>query len=411
MINLYIFNELSRGAIYGIGTYIRELTFALKDSNINVCVVHLRSEKQNEKPIESDLVHHYYIPSPINWNTSIDWNKQNDLYYRNVVYLLKLRVKDSERLVFHLNFNLSSQLAEELKRAFDCKIVTTIHYFDWSFLLFGNILHFRQILSSPNIEHDDVLNKSIIKLFSIEKKIFKTVDRIICLSENTENILQDDYQIKPEKITVIYNGLTNTHADSDRALLIQKYYFSDIPIILFVGRLDDIKGLKYAIRAFKTVLKSYQNCQFIIAGEGLFAIHMKECEDIWSHITWTGLISQEKLFNLYSIADIGLMPSFHEQCSFVAIEMMMHGVPLIASTSTGLKEMVEDGITGFHIPVIEYPNKMEIDSSLLAEKILYLLQHPEERKYMKNNARKRYERVYSFDVFRENMLGFYNSLF
>jgi len=138
---------------------------------------------------------------------------------------------------------------------------------------------------------------------------------------------------------------------------------------------------------------------------------MKECEDIWSHIIWTGLISKEKLFNLYSIADIGIMPSFHEQCSYVAIEMMMHGIPLIASTSTGLKEMVEEEITGLHIPVIEYRDKMEINSSLLAEKILYLIQHPKERKRMGNNARKRYEQVYSLEVFRKNMLAFYKSLF
>jgi len=41
---------------------------------------------------------------------------------------------------------------------------------------------------------------------------------------------------------------------------------------------------------------------------------------------------------------------------------------------------------------------------------LYLLQHPEERKRMGANARKRYENVYSADIFSENMLNFYQSL-
>jgi glycosyltransferase involved in cell wall biosynthesis len=90
---------------------------------------------------------------------------------------------------------------------------------------------------------------------------------------------------------------------------------------------------------------------------------------------------------------------------------MRHGVPLTASTSTGLKEMVEDGVTGLHIPVIEYPDRVEIDSTLLAEKMLYLLQHPEERQRLGANARKRYETLYSAEIFRRNMLDFYNSLF
>lgn len=71
---------------------------------------------------------------------------------------------------------------------------------------------------------------------------------------------------------------------------------------------------------------------------------------------------------------------------YVAIEMMMHGLPIIGSTSTGLYEMIENNITGLHIPVMEYADKTEIDSSLLAEKMLYLLQHPIETKQMAKRA-------------------------
>ena len=138
---------------------------------------------------------------------------------------------------------------------------------------------------------------------------------------------------------------------------------------------------------------------------------MKECEDIWANVTWTGLIRKDKLCELYAISDIGVMPSFSEQCSYVAIEMMMHGLPIIGNASTGLKEMIVDGETGLHIPVIEHPDKVEIDSSLLVAKMLYLLQNPEERKRMSVNARKRYEQVYSSYVFCKKMIKFYQSLF
>ena len=184
----------------------------------------------------------------------------------------------------------------------------------------------------------------------------------------------------------------------------------NVPVILFVGRLDAIKGLDYLISAFNQVLETQPQCHLIIAGSGSYDAYLKECGNNWMFIHFTGLLSKEDLYNLYSIADIGVMPSFHEQCSYVAIEMMMHGIPLIASTTTGLNEMVEDGVTGLHIPVIEFPDKVEIDIGVFTEKILYLLDYPEERKQMGRNAQKRYEKVYSAIIFKKNMIDAYQSL-
>ena len=89
----------------------------------------------------------------------------------------------------------------------------------------------------------------------------------------------------------------------------------------------------------------------------------------------------------------------------------MHSMPVIGSSTTGLKEMIVDGETGLHIPVVEGENKVEIDTNLLADKMLFLLQNPEERQRMGQNARKRYEEKYSMNMFRKNMLDFYQSLY
>ena len=137
---------------------------------------------------------------------------------------------------------------------------------------------------------------------------------------------------------------------------------------------------------------------------------MREALSISDKVTFTGFMEKNDLYDLYRIADIGVMPSFHEQCSYVAIEMMRHGLPITVSTTTGLKEMIVDGETGLHIPVIESADKAEIDTALLAEKIIFLLKHPSEAKRLGENARKRYEVKYSSKLFRENMLNFYNTL-
>ena len=159
MINLYIFNETRRAAIYGVGTYIHELIAALKGSEINVCVVHLRSEKPNNEQAESDGVRYIHIPPQISYNSPLDWSQQNDLHYRHVVSFLRWKIKDSEKLIFLLNYTNSGTLAEELKKTFECKIVTVVHFLQWCLDLNGNITLLRNILAARKTNLNEVLIK------------------------------------------------------------------------------------------------------------------------------------------------------------------------------------------------------------------------------------------------------------
>jgi len=409
--NLYIFKESSCATEYGIGTYIRELTNALRHSNINVCVICLESDKPQIQIEENDGVRFWYFPCIISKQRTTDFKRQRILYYRNIVYLLKLHIKRQEDLIFNLNHNHSANLAEDLKNAFNCKIVTTVHYLDWYLRLSGNLTRFRQILTKQKTDQGNELLQDIIhESYLKEKEFFASVDYIISLSECTQQILQEDYKIESDKILVIYNGLTDNKSVPNKFVLKQKYHIPDIPIILFVGRLDEIKGLKYALRAFKIVLEKQPNCHFIIAGNGTFDIYMKECVDIWMNVAFTGMIEKEKLYDLYSIADVGVIPSLFETFGYVAVEMMMHGLPVVATATSGLNEVVDD-TCGLKIPLTTLPDKVEIDTTLLAQKILYLLQHPAEAQQMGQEGRKRFLNEYSSEVFRKNMLNFYNTLF
>lgn len=409
-INLYIFDENVRASVYGIGTYLKELATSLQNSIVQITVIHLNNGLFF-KMEKIDGVTHWYIPGAIEETSHLDFDSRAKQYYRNIKYLMQLHITEKQKLVFHLNFSQNKALAEMLRESFECKLIFTIHYLDWCFSLSGNLTYFRNILECQKEDLKTKLKKLVIDPYHKEKELFEKVDNIICLSEKTRQVLLDDYTINPDKTTVIYNGLTDKYPKVKEQELRKKYQIPAIPVFLFAGRLDSIKGVNYLLQAFKTILDKQEKCHLIIAGSGSFDLYMKECEDIWMNVTWTGLIDRAKLYDLYSIADVGLMPSLHEQCSYVAIEMMMHGVPLIASTSTGLSEMVEDGVTGLHIPVIEHPDRVEIDTPFLAEKMLYLLKHPKERRRMGVNARKRYEKLYTAEVMRENMLNFYTTLY
>jgi Glycosyltransferase len=408
--NLYIFNESSQAAVYGIGTYIHELTTAIQNNSINICLINLNQDIPNIKTEVIDSIRYWSIPVSKFEQRTIDYKKQDELYFRNVVYLLQLHIKDKTDLVFHLNVQRGSKFVEELKNAFDCKVVITIHYFNWCFKLSGNITHYRKLLRSNETDQNNELKKKIEESYHDDKNLFEIADYIHCLSKNTFQILCYDYKIDPVKLKIIPNGLVDLDQSSDEQLIRKKYNIPNIPVILFAGRLEKAKGLIYALKAFRSILNTQPcSCHFIIVGGGSLTDHLKECEDIWTNVTWTGMIDRRKLYDLYSITDIGIIPSFHEQCSYVAIEMMMHGLPIIGSTSTssGMNEMIKDGKTGLHVPLIEYDDRIEIDTGLLAEKMLYLVQNPHERKRLGKNARKRYEEIYSMDIFRKNILDFY----
>ncbi|MDR2919145.1 MAG: TIGR04157 family glycosyltransferase [Tannerella sp.] len=411
--NLYIFNQTRRGAVFGVGTYIRELTAALKESDINICVVNLISEKSQIQTEDIDGIKHWYFPLAISDQRTTSNDKQWELYFRNIVYLLRLHIEDKKNLIFHLNFHQNISLVEELKNAFDCRIVSAVHFTDWGFTVFDNLPRLRNIL---NEEYPDSFDENVKKAFEEEILYYAKVDHVICLSDYMKEILCLDYGLDETKISVIPNGLEDNgelnieNGESTKGALRKKWNILHWEkIILFVGRIDEVKGVIYLIRAFREIIKKNQAFRLIIAGSGDYDKCFQKAKGICSKITFTGLLAKEDLHEIYQIADVGVVPSLFEPFGYVPVEMMMHKLPIVATATSGINEVV-DNTCGLKIPLIMLPDRVEIDTMLLAEKILYLLRHPIEAKQMGKNGRKRYLNNYSSKIFRRNMLQIYKSM-
>lgn len=84
----------------------------------------------------------------------------------------------------------------------------------------------------------------------------------------------------------------------------------------------------------------------IIAGNGDFNRYLVVSAPYWGRITFTGFLTEEQLGEMYAIADIGVVPSLHEELGYVPIEMMMHRLPVICSNATGLLEVTANGEFG-----------------------------------------------------------------
>lgn len=406
--NLYIFNETRRGAVFGVGTYIRELTVALKDSDIHICVVNLISDKPQIQMEEIDGVGHWYFPAPIPEQRTSDNQKQRELYFRNIAYLLQLHIKDKKDLVFHLNYHQSESLVDELKEAFVCRIVSVVHFSDWGFTVFDNLQRLRSILKE---EHPDGFGENIKQSFEKEKSYYSKVNHTICLSNYMQEVLYWDYGLDSARISVIPNGLGDVTDLSTHKILLRKKWNIQPgeKIILFAGRIDVIKGVSYLIKAFREVLNTNPKTRLVIAGSGDYDTYFREAKDICTKITFTGLLEKKELYEIYRIANVGVVPSLFEPFGYVPIEMMMHELPIVATATSGLNEVVDESC-GLKIPLIVSPDSVEIDTSLLAQKIVYLLQNPTEAKRLGKNGRKRYMEKYSSHVFGDNMIAFYKSL-
>lgn len=414
MKKVFIFNENSRAGVYGIGTYINQVLTCNNSEDISISIVNLRSDKKEFTIEEKGSVLYFYIPSEGERTYETEANYK---YYRNVLYILYPFIDKESLPLFHLNYNYRKEesLSCILKQRFPtCKIITTIHYLTWCFSLSGNVSYFKRILSSPKELLSDS-EKRIPNLYKSEYMYFQSVDKIICLSSFTYNLLTSVYKISEKNIALIYNGLKDEGcilSEEKKYLLKKKYGIpTDKKIILFVGRLDEIKGGEYLIRAFKEVCKEYPLCHLIIVGDGEFSSYLDEALDCWGRMTFTGRLSKEKLYSFYQIADIGVMPSMHEQCSYVAMEMMMFSLPLIASDSTGLNEMVIDGENGKKISVKELEKSVDISIEELSRQLLTLLEMPDEEfNVMRKKSREMFESNYKLEIMKAKLSNLYRSL-
>jgi hypothetical protein len=126
-INLYVFNETSRAAVYGIGTYIHELISCLKNAtDINLNIVKLNDESKEFTMETGERTAYWKIPGSRYYGN--DYEKQYKLYYQSVVTLLRQYIPSTENMIVHFNYLQSLSLLNSMKSTFDCRTVSVVHY-------------------------------------------------------------------------------------------------------------------------------------------------------------------------------------------------------------------------------------------------------------------------------------------
>jgi len=158
--------------------------------------------------------------------------------------------------------------------------------------------------------------------------------------------------------------------------------------LLFVGRLDERKGLRYLLDALPLVLSKYQ-IRLHIVGKGILEEEIKrQCQELKleKFVDFLGFISKEELANEYASCQIFILPAIvdskgdTEGLGIVMIEALAHEKPVIASAVGGIIDVIQSGVTGLLVP--------EKDPKALAQAIIELLDDPKRAREMGQNGLK-----------------------
>lgn len=379
--HIYLFKESGIAATYGVGTYINSLLSCLNHVQHKITVVELLS---NVKVLSVDFdseIRTIKIPKTE--------NNSRQLYYRNAFYLLRSFVDDRESVVFHLNFMSCEPLAEIIKRYFPLsRIVLTIHY------------------STCGIYGVD--DKKIIE--SEKALINEYCDKVIAISEHRRRSLIERYHTDPAKIVVIPNGISDEYLAEgvrmDKLNSCREWFrLSDEKLILFVGRLDQNKGVDLLLDAYLSLCEDVENVHLIVAGNGEIESSLKTLKHNWGKVSFTGFLDKSDLLALYSVADIGVIPSRYEEFGYVAIEMLMHGLPIIANKTSGLADIFVDGETGMLIDLDDSDYDKSV--ALLAKTMKMLLRDKELKTKLSDGGRACFLKQYDIVHFERSMNLFY----
>lgn len=231
---------------------------------------------------------------------------------------------------------------------------------------------------SENKNHEPSIWHNFFKEFFI-KYIYKYSDKIISQSKMMKDDLIENYNVSPEKITIINNPL-----NQEIELAYKTIDHSTIKKneIIFVGRLEKQKGLTYLFESFKLVLQEEPDLKLIIIGEGSLykeLVNYSKKLGIEQNIIFHGFEKQIDFH--FKNAKLTVLTSLFEGFPNVLVESIFLGTPVVSfDCKSGPSEIIEEGVNGF---LVEYLNIAE-----MAEKILKALKYEWNREEIRKTAEK-----------------------
>ena len=338
--------------------------------------------------------------------------------------LMNKRVIDSELL--NRSFNISAILISYMKSRREMgkiqwkKLLVFINIFIKliSVLVFKRIdLVYFQISPTGIAFIRDLVFVTLIKIFRVkivyhlrgkgiknssQNRIKKTLYKftfngsdVICLSELLTYDIRDVFS---GKIHIVPNGIP----DINYKCLQNKQNKKEIKNLLFLSNLIIDKGVLDFIQAIEIInKKGYKINAWIVGSEADLTENQLKNEinnrKLNNCLTYLGEKYDQEKYDVLTNTDVLVFPTKleHETFGNVNLEAMQFGIPVIATNVAAIPDIIDDGVNGYLVDK-SAPNQ-------IADKLEYLIKHPDLSKQMGNAGRKKYEEKYTLQIFEQNM--------
>lgn len=326
----------------GMNVYVDELARALAREGVRVDIFTRRHSKEAPATVTVDkgVVLHHIDAGPAREMDPQKTHRFMGIFTDQVIDQLKF-IPDVS--LIHSHYWLSGWAGLRIRSATD---LPQIH----SFHTLGRV---KDLTAAPGSA------RTRLSRLATEEEVIDGVDRIIASTESEKLDLIEHYGAEPEKICVAAPGVDHDlFTPGLQGPARMRMGWPDVPTVLFVGRIQALKGPDVALEAFARASESIPGLRLVMVGapsgpEGrrdLAALQklVKE-RDLVDMVTFAEPVPHSQMADVYRASDVVLVPSRSESFGLVAAEAQASGVPVIASNIGGLAHVVPEGSGGITV--------------------------------------------------------------
>lgn len=360
----------------GVGTFVATLGKSLAENGVKVSVIGLNYISKEEKEVVNGITVYRLAPKKI----------------KGLQWLLNSRAISEKIEAVHKENPIDFVETPELGMAF----LSKIKGIKYVIRMHGGHHYFAKAENRP---------VEFWKAFQ-EKRSFKKADHIIAVSKFVGETTRELLGLGEKPIEVIFNPIdTNKFFDATNVKTVPN-------TILFAGSIVEKKGIRQLVESIEYLIDDFPDIHLLIAGRGgnlpgtkipyLPELEKKITPKIRPHITFLGVVPNDEMPKTISTAHVCCYPSHMEAMPVAWLEVLAMGKNFVGSIAGPGPEAVLDNVTG----VLANPFSPED----IAKKIKWVLEHEDESKVMRENARKDVSKRFSIDVIVNQNITFFKAL-
>jgi glycosyltransferase involved in cell wall biosynthesis len=204
-------------------------------------------------------------------------------------------------------------------------------------------------------------------------------DRILTVSEASKRDILSLFNVKPEKIVVVYNAIDEHFSatpSEEHIARIRERYQLDHKFVLYVGNIKPHKNLVRLIEAFSELRRTHDDLKLLIIGDEISklpalrrAVHRHK---LHKYVRFLGYLKDDTLTVLYRLASVFVFPSLYEGFGLPPLEAMASGTPVVTSNVSSLPEVTGDAavlVDPYDVDSIGDGMRRILDDPRLAEEL------------------------------------------